>query len=503
VLRIPPITPRFCALLAAALCAPGLVAAQSVAESDRRIVDVVADLREQGVIVIYSDELLTDAMRVSSEPRALDPIEQLREILAPHALALERGPRETWLIVRDPEARVASASTQTPFELAIAIGPPALEEVIVSASFYAISRDPSASTSQIDRLQIENTPTLGEDALRTLHGLPGLTSSGLTARVNVRGGIADETQMFLDGIELYNPFHLKDFQGLFSTVSPSILDSMTVYTGAYPAQFGDRMSSVIEMQTIEPAADHLYELGLSMFTTSALGAGKFAQGRGSWLASARRGNLDLLLDAASSDIGSPKYADLYGKLNYELSTDWMLSFGALALRDRITLNEPTTASATADYDDTYVWARAGFTGANLSADIVLSTTELFGNRAGRMDDPTTSTGQLSDTQKFTSTALKADWTYRINERHFISWGGEVRYSDARHQYAASRSAYLPIAISAPLIAADPNVVADVAFDGNQEALYVRGSPSVCAPSSASRTLASASLSCRAGPALPP
>jgi len=472
VLRISPITPRLWAVLAAAVCAPGLVAAQSGAEPGRRIVDVVAELRERGVIVIYSDELLTDAMRIGSEPRALDPIEQLREILAPHALRLERGPRDAWLIVRAPEQSLASPPTQTAARQALAIGPPALEEIVVSASFYAISRDPSTSTSRIDRLQIENTPTLGEDALRTLHSLPGLTSSGLTARVNVRGGIADETQMFLDGVELYNPFHLKDFQGLFSTISPSILDSMTVYTGAYPAKLGDRMSSVIEMQTIEPEADHLYELGLSLFTTSVLGAGRFAQERGSWLASARRGNLDLLLDAANSDIGSPRYADLYSKLNYELSTDWMLSFGALALRDRITLNETTTASATADYDDTYLWAHARFTGESLNADILVSATELIGTRAGVMDDPTTSTGQLSEVKEFTSTALKADWTYRINERHLLSWGGELRQSDAHHRYTGSRSAYLPITIPAPLATSDPNVLADAAFDGNQKALYL-------------------------------
>ncbi|HSG65881.1 MAG TPA: Plug domain-containing protein, partial [Gammaproteobacteria bacterium] len=228
------------ALHAVALLAPALAVAQSVA--NQRIVDIIADLRRQGLTIIYSSELVGVELRARQEVTTSDPLERLRQVLAPYGLAIEAGPRGSWLVVRSDPTDTPQAPANGEALATFTVAPPTIEEVVVSASRYSISRDPSTSTSLIDRVQLDNTPTLAEDALRVMHSLPGLTSSGLTAQVNVRGGTTNEGLLFLDGVQLLNPFHLKDFQSLFSGINPSIVDTMTVYTGAFPAQFGDRMS---------------------------------------------------------------------------------------------------------------------------------------------------------------------------------------------------------------------------------------------------------------------
>jgi len=447
-------------------------AAQAPAREGRPIVDIIAEMRERGAVIIYSDELLSGDMRALEAPSAADPFDSLREMLRPHGLTLERGPRDSWLVVRDGSAAATAQTGGAGGRIPLALPVPSLEEVVVSASRYSISRDPGGSMSQIDRIQLENTPTLGEDALRATHSLPGLTSSGLTAQVNVRGGTSNEALLFLDGVQLFNPFHLKDFQSLFSSIDPNIVDSMTVFTGAFPAQFGNRMSAVMEMRTIDPIGAPLLQIGASLLTTSALTAGSFDDGRGSWVTSLRRGNLDLLINAADSQIGSPEYLDAFGKIRYDISDTWTLNLGVLALNDEITLYETNIADASAAYDDRYIWVRADYSGDKLSASYLLSATELQGDRAGAIADPVTSTGALTDDRRFESTALKGDWTYRFNESHLLSWGAELRSSRARYRYSASLSESLPIVLPEPLFVPPSSLDEDVRVDGNQRTVYL-------------------------------
>src|SRR5690606_10194663 len=217
---------------------------------------------------------------------------------------LRPGPRGSWLVARveKPPAAPGPPPAQTPFTPS----PPPIENVIVTASRYAFARSTAPSTQRLDRAQLENLPSLGDDAIRATHDLPGVSTSGLSARFNVRGGASDETLFLLDGVRLYDPFHLKDFQSLFSSISPRILDSVEMRTGGYPVEFGDRMSAVVEMQTLRPIEARHHELSVSLLSSSFLSSGRFDDDRGAWLASIRRGHLDFLSEAADSDIGQPQ-----------------------------------------------------------------------------------------------------------------------------------------------------------------------------------------------------
>lgn len=421
--------------------AVGNVCAQTVAGTP--IVDFIADLRARGITVIYSSDLVPASLLVSEPPTASDPIGQLREVLAPHALTLQAGPNGSWLVIRAAESRVAPPAPPTPSAAAPAAPP--LELVVVSASRYAFGRSTGPSEERIDRARLENAPVLGEDALRTTPALPGVTSSGLSARVNVRGGESNEALVLLDGVRLYNPYHLKDFESLFGGISPRVLDVIDVRTGGYPAEYGDRMSAVIDMRSIDPGDRRHYEIGLSTLTSSVLSSGRFGNGRGAWVTSLRRGNLDLLIDLAGSDVGQPEYADFFNKVSFTVNDRLAVTTGALSLDDKIELRDAGSGEAYADYDDNYLWLSIEHdASAKLSGRYLLSRARLHSTRRGRIDEPTVVSGSLDDTRRFVLYALEADWSLDVSESGLFRFGLMLNDADAAYAFAANRTIPYPI-----------------------------------------------------------
>jgi outer membrane cobalamin receptor len=441
---------RWCRWLAAALAIAatgfcGAAGAQEPAAIGTPIVELIRRLEQQGIAVIYSNELVTESMQVLSAPGTAGGVDGLREALEPYDLTVERGPRGSWLVVRSPDAQSAGESApEAPAPGTAEARPPAIENIVVSASRYAFSRATGTSTTRLEHTQLTDAPTLGQDALRAPQALPGVTSSHLTARMNVRGGDSDEVLIVLDGLRLYNPFHLKDFQSLFSSLNPAIIDSMAVYSGAYPAQFGDRMSAVVDVRTLVPEDDRLHEVGFTTLTSSVLSSGRFADGRGSWLTSARRGNLDLLIEAARSQLGKPRYFDVYNNLRYQIGPRLNVSGGFLVLNDEIALNDPDIATARAEYRDGYLWTRADYTADRLDVGLLIARADLSTKRNGMVDDPVRSTGQLIDRRDFENDSLQLTWGYRINERNWLRGGVEIRSSDASYDFSSSRVDHVAI-----------------------------------------------------------
>jgi outer membrane receptor protein involved in Fe transport len=347
------------ALGALVLLALPAFAASPLASRGQPLVEVIAALEARGLTIIYSSELLDANMTVRDEPHASDPLEILREVLKPWGLAVSPGPHDAWLVVREAPATgapVASAPAPATSAKPRPEAPP-LETIVVSASFYSLGRESAGSTSFLSHAQLESLPTLGEDVVRATHGLPGIASSGVTARMNVRGGEEDETLMRLDGMRMYDPFHFRDFENLFSSIDPGIVEGMEVRTGGYPAAYGDRMSGVVDMRSLEPDDERVNELRVSALNSAFQSSGRFGDGRGEWVASLRRSNLDLIINAASPEIGEPEYFDLFGKVGYTIGEDWNVSGELLAIDDEIGLHDGDEVNESANYSDGYYWAR--------------------------------------------------------------------------------------------------------------------------------------------------
>ncbi|HXS91929.1 MAG TPA: TonB-dependent receptor [Steroidobacteraceae bacterium] len=426
-------------------------------------------LQHQGLNVLYSSALVRPSMEVRDEPQATAPRQILDELIAPHGLAVKEAPNGALLLIR-----AAPASTGSPASAAGNLQPPVndLEEIIVSASEYRfVHGDPLAAVT-LGAADLQLSPDIGDDPLRAVARLPGVATSEFSARANIRGGEAAETLVRFGGLTLSNPFHLKDFQSVFSTIAPGLVREMRIYSGGFPVRFGDRLSGVIDIEP--PAPDEPYgELSLSFFNAAALAGGRSGDGRNDWLVSARRGNLDLIVDALSSNIGRPAYGDLYAHAGRRMTDSIALAANVLASEDSLVLfDSDHEEGARAEYRDRHYWLTLDYAPrAALSGRLLLARSDLDSVRRGDGDQDGVASGKLEDIRDFTIDSVQTDWTWRIGEELSLLFGAELR--DMRGRYDYRDEAEFDLLFDVPGAATDTTRTRSVSVrpSGNHYALY--------------------------------
>ncbi|NBW66918.1 hypothetical protein EBR44_14325, partial [bacterium] len=196
-----------------------------------------------------------------------------------------------------------------------------LSAVVVSPGFFGLMTQTTPSMQSIGREQLMTRPQLGEDLFRSINRLPGVTSGDFSAGFHVRGAEVDQTLVTLDGMELYEPFHMKDFDNAISILDVQSIGGVELTTSGFTADHGGRLGSVLALKSTDPKTDRVRTaVGVSVTNLRAQTQGGFDNGRGSWLVSARRGYLDLALKLAGrADSLNPTYSDVFAKTQYELS----------------------------------------------------------------------------------------------------------------------------------------------------------------------------------------
>lgn len=194
--------------------------------------------------------------------------------------------------------QVLTYSSQEDLILDISLVPStlALEELEVVATAESSLQTTQMSAISIPVKDVENLPSiLGEtDVLRILQLLPGVQSGveGSTG-LYVRGGGPDQNLYLLDGTQVYNPSHLFGFLGTFN--SDAIKD-VRLLKGGFPARYGGRLSSVIDLTMKEGNMKRFAGTGSIGFLASRITLeGPIKRDRASFLISARRSYADLLM----------------------------------------------------------------------------------------------------------------------------------------------------------------------------------------------------------------
>jgi hypothetical protein len=124
-----------------------------------------------------------------------------------------------------------------------------LKDVEISAEKQRKVTETRVSVISISPFEMRKMPSIGGEAdiAQYLQVLPGVISTGdQGGQVVIRGGTPIQTKFLLDGITVYNPFHSI---GLFSTYETDIIKNVDVYTGGFPAQYGGRISAVVDVTT--------------------------------------------------------------------------------------------------------------------------------------------------------------------------------------------------------------------------------------------------------------
>jgi len=206
-----------------------------------------------------------------------------------------------------------------------------LKEVVVTDDKFALKEGLSivdAPNYAMDELR-KMPATGGEpDVFKFFQTLPGVESgSGSLGGTHIRGGDANHNLVLLDGVPVYNPSHSL---GLFSIFNENIVKSARIYKGKFPAKYGGRLSSVIDIQTKDGNdKEWKFGAGTSLLATNAFVEAPIIKNKSSFFVSGRRTHLEPLFGEVyfnneednTFTTGRVNYFfyDFNAKINYTLS----------------------------------------------------------------------------------------------------------------------------------------------------------------------------------------
>ena len=112
-----------------------------------------------------------------------------------------------------------------------------LKNIIVTPGRFSIMGKEPVVRQTLTREDLQ-TITFGEDIYRAITRLPGVVANDFSAKFTVRGGENDEILVLMDGMELYEPFHLKDVDGgALSIIDSDIIEGIDLFTGGFPVEY--------------------------------------------------------------------------------------------------------------------------------------------------------------------------------------------------------------------------------------------------------------------------
>ncbi|HHL32180.1 MAG TPA: hypothetical protein ENJ41_06300, partial [Oceanospirillales bacterium] len=301
----------------------------------------------------------------------------------------------------------------------IEAAPVRIDKLIVTASRFDF-QNLQSSKNTFSRKDIENTISFSNDPIRATERVAGNTSTGLSGKFNTRGGHINESLIVLDNNVLRNPFHFKNFFSLFSTINLSVVDGLDFYSGIFPIKYGDRLSSVLAIQTGDNLGKETHEIGadlLNVYYTYRRNNSDFSK---QFMASIRTGG-QLINDKLIEDsIIQPEFDDAYFKLSQQINNNWQASQHLLVSRDEISINdvndEDTGEVAEAGYHDQDLWLQWNFDNhRNATANILVYASRKHNNRSGNVLTDSSQASLAEDTlTKYSGIKFTQTINYRDN-----------------------------------------------------------------------------------------
>lgn len=206
-----------------------------------------------------------------------------------------------------------------------------LKEAIKEVTVYGQKPDQKLTSTQMSQVdikmeRIQSLPAfLGEaDVIKTIQLLPGVQSGTEgTSGLYVRGGGPDQNLILLDDVPVYNAEHLF---GFFSVFNPDAIKNVSFYKGGFPARFGGRLSSVLDIRMKDGNEQELHgNFAIGLIASKLNLEGPLVKGKTTFNFSARRTYADLLaqpfMKRSSSDkeVGGYFFQDLNMKVTHKFS----------------------------------------------------------------------------------------------------------------------------------------------------------------------------------------
>ncbi len=338
-----------------------------------------------------------------------------------------------------PIRKVISLKANTKVDMEMGSGVQ-LEEVVVKANAYREQlKSTEMSVETISPREAKLLPVaFGEsDILKILQLKPGIPSGAEgTTGLFVRGGGSDQNLIVLDEATVYNPNHLF---GFFSTFNSDAVKDLKLYKGGFPAQYGGRLSSVIDVRLKEGNNKQFSGSGgLGLISSRLTLEGPIQRNKSSFIVSGRRTYVDLftrMVNRANegvedySPIPDYYFYDLNTKLNFELGEKDRLYLSGYFGRDVFGFDGDF-------FDFNFDWGNATGTvrwnhvfNAKLFANTTLTYSDYQYNIENKLTGFSFNLGS-----NIRDANLKTDFFYALNNKHTLRFGGNATY----HEFTVGR-----------------------------------------------------------------
>ncbi|MCU0431214.1 MAG: TonB-dependent receptor [Cytophagaceae bacterium] len=305
-----------------------------------------------------------------------------------------------------------------------------MKEVVVKGKKEETKVSESAQMSTIDIpvSQIKDLPMLGgeKDVLKTIQLMPGVQKgSEGSSGVYVRGGGPDQNLIILDDAVVYNSQHLF---GFFSVFNGDALKSVELIKGGFPAHYGGRLSSVINMTMKDGNKEAFHgEAGIGLISSRIMLEGPIVKKKSSFLVSARRTYADLLIQPflPKGQKGGYYFYDFNAKVNYQLGEKDKIYLSGYFGRDKFYAKSKGESSR---YEANLFWGNATSTlrwNHVYNKKLFQNTSLIFSNfnfNIGVKDKTSEAEYSLKYYSLIRDFSLKSDFSYHPSAKHTIKLG---------------------------------------------------------------------------------
>ncbi|MGI4762761.1 MAG: TonB-dependent receptor [Janthinobacterium lividum] len=343
-----------------------------------------------------------------------------------------------------------------------------LSEVVVQGQ-QTLKEKLQSTQMGVEHLSIREAKLLpalfGEvDILKTLQLKPGVQSGGEgSSGLFVRGGSADQNLVLVDNVLVYNPNHLF---GLFSVFNSDAVQSVDLYKAGFPAQFGGRLSSVVDVKLREGDREkYVLTGGIGLISSRLSFEGPIQKGKGSFIVSGRRTYFDVFTRALNrANAGKEDYRpipdyyfyDFNAKANYTLGAKDQLFFTGYLGRDIFGFTSPNGFQANFTWGNTLGALRWQHVfSPKLTMNTTASVTSYKYNLGNSIDQFSFDLGST-----ILDYNLRTDFDYLTSDRHTLKFGASLTH----HQFGVGR-------LQRSSQDNSVNFGADVKYTGQEAALY--------------------------------
>ena len=337
-----------------------------------------------------------------------------------------------------PQAKKVFSKENLRLDIALAENTAVLGEVIVKAS----RNNDNVQRAQMGVIDVPmqaimSLPAIGgeRDILKIIQLLPGVQSGqeGTTGYF-VRGGNLDQNLVQLDEATVYNPNHLF---GLFSTFNVNAINHIKLIKGGFPAEFGGRLSSILDIQMKEGDKKRFHtEGGIGLLSDNLTLQGPIQKGKSSFIVSGRQTHLNLLLKPLTSKATSYKFYDLNAKMNYEFGQKDHLFISFFKGNDNAAYNAANSLNYATDFGNTTATLRWN----HLFGSKVFSNTSVIYNDYHLALSTEQNSYYSALYTGIKDVSAKTDFTIVPNAKHTIKTGISYTYHTL---YPAAFSANVP------------------------------------------------------------